>query len=66
MSPTQAVLDGLRRGAAMAINPDTTRLRELSEEAQSINYTAEAWKSVGESLRAAMGTVNQSKGHSQD
>lgn len=51
---TEAILRGVRRGLAMGVAPDPTRLRELSEAARSTDYTAEAWESVGRDLRVAM------------
>ncbi|WP_434080385.1 hypothetical protein [Sanguibacter sp. Z1732] len=49
----------------MGLAPDPTRLRELSREAASIDYTAEAWKDVGRSLEQAIQQESQSRGHSQ-
>lgn len=50
----QAVARGFRHGVEMAIDPQSTRLRQLAELAASTDYTAEAWEMTGESLRLAM------------
>jgi len=39
----------------MAITPDPARLRELSDQARSIDFEAEAWTSVGQHLDWALG-----------
>lgn len=66
MSPTQAILEGLRRGVAMAVDPNPDRLRELSQEARETDFTAEAWRSVGESFQTVLSQPDtQSRTHSR-
>lgn len=50
----QAILEGLRRGVTMAVDPNPTRLRELSQEAQETDFTWEAWRSVGQTFQSVL------------
>ena len=58
---TEAIMRGARRGMAMGAHPDPTRLRELAAEARSTDYTAEAWREVGETLRWATTQASPSR-----
>lgn len=51
---------GVVRGIQMAIDPNPTRLRHLSAESASRDYTAEAWTSVGQSLQMSIDQVQAS------
>lgn len=51
---SQAILRGIRRGLYLSATADTSRLRELREEAETTNYGALAWQRVGNHLSNAM------------
>jgi hypothetical protein len=51
---TEAIRRGIERGARIAVTGDTTRLRELSEEALSTDPLTQAWTEVGMDLREQM------------
>lgn len=65
MSPVlEAMVRGMKRGAEIGTSPSADRLRDLSAAASSTDYTAAAWQSVGENLRAAtetLGSTSQTK-----
>lgn len=62
---TEAILTGIRRGFEMGTAPDATRLRELSEDAQSVDMLEESWTNVGETFRTVMyREVSPSRGRS--
>ena len=50
----EAIWSGISRGLEMGTRPDPTRLRELSAEAASVQYTAAAWSSTGETFNRVM------------
>ena len=54
MGPTEAFRDGVRRGTLMALNPRAAFERERERTAVRPDTVTQAWKSVGQSLRAAM------------
>lgn len=50
----KAVLRGLSRGIYLSATGDTSRLRKLRKEAETTDYTALAWKNVGERMQNSM------------
>ena len=55
----RAVNRGIRRGIYLSATADTTRLRELREEAETTDYTARTWDAVGRRLSSAMTQVEK-------
>lgn len=55
----RAMNRGIRRGIRMQ-SGDLTSIRKMRKEIEQADYVTEAWNEVGQAMREAMGSVEQS------